>query len=55
MGIIVNDVKIGGANSYYGYGYGYGYGYSYNYNYSYSYGEKDKRSVVQKIRDLVGL
>jgi tyrosine-protein kinase Etk/Wzc len=55
MGIIVNDVKIGGSNSYYGYGYGYGYGYSYNYNYSYSYGEKDKRTVMQKIRDLIGL
>lgn len=55
MGIIVNDVKIGGANSYYGYGYGYGYGYSYNYNYSYSYGETQKKSLVQKVRDIVGL
>jgi tyrosine-protein kinase Etk/Wzc len=55
MGLIVNDVKIGGANSYYGYGYGYGYGYSYNYNYSYSYGEKDKRTLVQKVKDIVGL
>jgi tyrosine-protein kinase Etk/Wzc len=55
MGLIVNDVKIGGANSYYGYGYGYGYGYSYNYNYSYSYGEKDKRTFVEKVRDMVGL
>jgi tyrosine-protein kinase Etk/Wzc len=55
MGLIVNDVKVGGVNSYYGYGYGYGYGYSYNYNYSYSYGEKDKRTFVQKIRDVVGL
>jgi tyrosine-protein kinase Etk/Wzc len=55
MGLIVNDVKIGGASSYYGYGYGYGYGYSYNYNYSYSYGEKDKRTLVQKVKDIVGL
>jgi capsular exopolysaccharide synthesis family protein len=55
MGLIVNDVKIGGANSYYGYGYGYGYGYTYNYNYSYSYGEEKKRTFVQKMRDLVGL
>lgn len=55
MGLIVNDVKIGGANSYYGYGYGYGYGYSYNYNYSYSYGEAEKKTFVQKFKDLVGL
>jgi tyrosine-protein kinase Etk/Wzc len=55
MGLIVNDVKIGGANSYYGYGYGYGYGYSYNYNYSYSYGEKEKKTFIQKVRNLVGL
>lgn len=55
MGLIVNDVKIGGANSYYGYGYGYGYGYSYNYNYSYSYGESEKKTFVQKFKDLVGL
>lgn len=34
MSLLVNDVKVGGANSYYGYGYGYGYGYSYN---SYAY------------------
>lgn len=35
MGIVTNDVKTSGANSYYGYhGYGYGYGYTYNYNYS---------------------
>jgi capsular exopolysaccharide synthesis family protein len=55
MGIIVNDVKIGGANSYYGYGYGYGYGYSYNYNYSYSYGEQQKKGFVKRIKDFVGL
>lgn len=55
MGLIVNDVKIGGANSYYGYGYGYGYGYSYNYNYSYNYGETEKKTFVQKVRDFVGL
>ncbi len=55
MGVIVNDVKIGGTDSYYGYGYGYGYGYSYNYNYSYSYGENNKRTLLQKVRDFVGL
>jgi capsular exopolysaccharide synthesis family protein len=55
IGLIVNDVKIGGANSYYGYGYGYGYGYSYNYNYSYGYGEPQKKSFVQKMKDMVGL
>jgi tyrosine-protein kinase Etk/Wzc len=54
IGLIVNDVKIGGANSYYGYGYGYGYGYSYNYNYSYSYGETEKKSFIRKVRDIVG-
>jgi tyrosine-protein kinase Etk/Wzc len=54
MGIIVNDVKIGGADSYYGYGYGYGYGYSYNYNYSYSYGEVEKKGFIRKVRDIVG-
>ena len=40
IGILVNDVKIGGINSYYGYGYGYGYGYSYNYSYNYRYGSE---------------
>jgi len=55
MGIIVNDVKIGGANSYYGYGYGYGYGYSYNYNYSYSYGEQEKKTFMRRVRDFIGL
>jgi len=55
MGIIVNDVKIGGANSYYGYGYGYGYGYSYNYNYSYSYGEQEKKGFFKRVKDIVGL
>jgi capsular exopolysaccharide synthesis family protein len=42
MSLLVNDVKIGGANSYYGYGYGYGYGYSYN---SYAY----NNTAVQKL------
>jgi tyrosine-protein kinase Etk/Wzc len=55
MGLIVNDVRIGGANSYYGYGYGYGYGYSYNYNYTYSYGEEQKKTFLQRIKDMVGL
>lgn len=55
MGLIVNDVRIGGANSYYGYGYGYGYGYSYNYNYTYSYGEQQTKTFLQRIKDMVGL
>lgn len=34
LGIVTNDVKLKGRESYYGYyGYGYGYGYTYNYNY----------------------
>jgi tyrosine-protein kinase Etk/Wzc len=55
MGIIVNDVKMGGNNSYYGYGYGYGYGFGYNYHYSYGYGEQEKKGIIRKVKDLVGL
>jgi tyrosine-protein kinase Etk/Wzc len=56
MGLLVNDVKIGGANSYYGYGYGYGYGYSYNYSYNYNYGEDvKKKGIIKKIRGMVGM
>jgi len=51
IGILVNDVKIGGINSYYGYGYGYGYGYSYNYSYNYRYGS-DKITPWTKIKSL---
>ena len=51
IGILVNDVKIGGINSYYGYGYGYGYGYSYNYSYNYRYGS-DRITVWTKIKSL---
>ncbi|MEJ7676478.1 MAG: hypothetical protein WKG06_01070 [Segetibacter sp.] len=40
LSLLVNDVKLNGAKSYYGYGYSYGYGYGYGskmtYNYSYS-------------------
>lgn len=45
VGILVNDVKIGGINSYYGYGYGYGYGYSYNYSYNYKYGSETENKL----------
>ncbi len=51
IGILVNDVKIGGVNSYYGYGYGYGYGYSYNYSYNYRYGN-DKVTPWSKLKSL---
>lgn len=51
MGIVVNDVKIGGVHSYYGYGYGYGY----SYNYSYGYGEQKKKTFVERMKDMVGL
>jgi capsular exopolysaccharide synthesis family protein len=51
IGILVNDVKIGGINSYYGYGYGYGYGYSYNYSYNYRYGS-ERITIWTKIKSL---
>ena len=51
IGILVNDVKIGGINSYYGYGYGYGYGYSYNYSYNYSYGS-NRITLWTKVKSL---
>ena len=51
IGILVNDVKIGGINSYYGYGYGYGYGYSYNYTYNYRYGSENI-SIWTKLKSL---
>jgi len=51
IGILVNDVKIGGINSYYGYGYGYGYGYSYNYTYNYRYGSENI-SLWTKLKSL---
>jgi capsular exopolysaccharide synthesis family protein len=46
MSLIVNDVKTGGANSYYGYGYGYGYGYSSNYNYG---SEEEEKNWWQRL------
>ncbi|MCW3108668.1 MAG: hypothetical protein JWQ09_3174 [Segetibacter sp.] len=49
VNLLVNDVKMGGANSYYGYGYGYGYGYNYNMSYNYGYSEEVKKSIWQKI------
>jgi capsular exopolysaccharide synthesis family protein len=52
--LLVNDVKMGGASSYYGYGYGYSYGYGYNYNMSYNYGYSDdvKKTIWQKIKGM---
>ncbi len=47
MGLLVNDVKMGGVSSYYGYGYGYGYGYNSNYNYQ--YGKEQNISWWKKI------
>lgn len=55
MGLIINDVKAGGNNAYYGYGYGYGFGYGYNYHYSYGYGETEKKGIIRKVKDIVGL
>jgi capsular exopolysaccharide synthesis family protein len=59
MALIINDVTIGGVNSYYGYGYSYGYGsysyksgYSYDYSYGYGYGDDRKLSKWKKIISL---
>jgi len=42
VGLVFNDVKVGGRYGYYGHNYGYGYGVGgaaqYNYNYGYGYG-----------------
>jgi capsular exopolysaccharide synthesis family protein len=51
MSLVVNDVKIGGANSYYGYGYGYGYGYSYN-SYAYSNAAVQKQKWWQRLMKM---
>lgn len=58
LGILVNDVKIKGVNSYYGYGRTYGYGYggygsNYHYHYAYGYGTEKKsffRTLLDKIK-----
>jgi tyrosine-protein kinase Etk/Wzc len=55
LNLLVNDVKMSGANSYYGDGYGYGYGYGYNYNLSYNYGysaESDKKGIIEKLKGV---
>lgn len=47
MGILVNDVKVGGSHGYYGYGYGYGgHGYSYGYGY---FDDKKQKNIFAKI------
>ncbi len=45
--LLVNDVKLTGAKSYYTYGYGYGYGSNMSYNYAYS--ENDKQSPWRRL------
>jgi Mrp family chromosome partitioning ATPase len=58
LGILVNDVKIKGINSYYGYGRTYGYGYggygsNYHYHYAYGYGTEKKsffRTLLDKFK-----
>lgn len=53
MSLLVNDVKLNGANSYYSYGYGYGYGSDMSYNYSYS--ENDKQSWLRRMLQYFGV
>ena len=50
LGLIVNDVKSSGTNSYYGYGG------NYMSNYKYSYGnEKQQKTIWQKTKTMIGL
>ncbi len=49
LSLLVNDVKLNGANSYYGYGYSYGYGYGNKMTYNYSYSENDKQSWWRQV------
>lgn len=55
INLLVNDVKMGGTNSYFGYGYGYGYhnGYNYNLSYNYGYSENVKKSMWQKFAGIL--
>ena len=48
VNLLVNDVKMSGANSYYGYGYGYNYNLSYNYGYA----ETSKKTLWQKFTGI---
>jgi tyrosine-protein kinase Etk/Wzc len=47
--LIINDVKAGGVNSYYGYGN------DYLNNYRYSYGNEKKKTLWEKAKTVVGL
>jgi len=52
VGMVINDVKVGPRQGYYGHQYGYGYGYGYRYGYGYGgkgYGEyfDDEKSTSQ--------
>jgi tyrosine-protein kinase Etk/Wzc len=49
LSIVVNDVKAGGVNSYYGYGN------DYLNNYKYSYGNEKKKNIWEKAKTVVGL
>lgn len=58
IGIIVNDVKVGGTYGYYGYGKGYGYGYGYGGYGSHKgyYLESDKKqSFISKVKSFFNL
>lgn len=50
MSLLVNDVKVGGANAYYGYGYTYGYGSNYNYEY-----DNTRKNKLNKIKEFLGI
>lgn len=48
--ILVNDVKVGGANAYYGHGYSFGYGSGYDYeNYH------TQKSRIKKLKEFLGV
>lgn len=55
MSLLVNDVRTGGTNGYYGYG-GHGYGYGYGYGYGGYYDEKKKsRSLFARLLAKIGI
>ncbi|MDB5248376.1 MAG: polysaccharide biosynthesis tyrosine autokinase [Segetibacter sp.] len=57
IGLLINDVKLTGANSYYGYGYGgygYGYGYGYGFNYNMPYGYTENENKPNVFKKLLG-
>ena len=53
MALLVNDVIVSGADSYYGYSKGYGYGnYHYDNSAMYGYNDESKRTLGTKIKQL---